>query len=59
MIKKKIIESYMHLQSKSLNTPWKYYDENVIEKKDIVLKNLKLDLKMKQYQYFQILIGLY
>ncbi len=49
---KKIIESYMHLQSKSLNTPWKYYDENVIEKKDIVLKNLKLDLKNETISIF-------
>jgi len=49
---KKIISDYMHLQSKSLNTPWKYYDENIIEKKEIILNNLNLDLKKTTISIF-------
>lgn len=43
LLEKKRIKEYMYLQSKSLNTPFRYYDENAIEEKKQIFDNLKLD----------------
>ena len=50
--KKKEVENYMFLQSKSLSTPWKYYDENIIEEEQKILQELNIDKSKKIISIF-------
>ena len=45
--KQEIIKNFMYAQSKSLNTPYKYYDENIIKKKKEIFDHLKIDCGKK------------
>lgn len=47
-----IIKNYMYSQSKSLNTPYKYYDDNTIEEKNKIFKYLNLDGEKKIISIF-------
>ena len=42
----------MFLQSKSLSTPWKYYDENIIEEEQKILQELNIDKSKKIISIF-------
>lgn len=48
----KIIKNYMHSQSNSLNTPYKYYDNNIINQKNKIFRYLNLDMEKKIISIF-------